>query len=227
MRDPEEGHDRADAKDRRERKRPRRIEILHQEGEPEWRHGGDDQANGSNATDEFTVSRPAEQMERQRALDDASESRSEAEDDRERDRAGHRRRTEQQADNAEALWQARKGYFFKPAAGHAAKAVYRGDKRTRGLWQHIVAGDYVAQEFAPPGERRIDAAEALAPLKADVRLYIYDGTVLLAAARLYQGQTTNFRTPGGGFAPVFFLQPSDLADGRECRSGGSALLSRT
>jgi hypothetical protein len=22
-------------------------------------------------------------------------------------------------------------------------------------------------------------------------------------ARLYQGQTTNFRTPGGGFAPVF------------------------
>jgi hypothetical protein len=23
------------------------------------------------------------------------------------------------------------------------------------------------------------------------------------AARLYQGQTTNFRTAGGGFAPVF------------------------
>lgn len=131
------------------------------------------------------------------------------------------------ADNAESLWQARKGYFFKPAAGHAAKAVYRGDKLTRGVWQHIVAGDYVAQEFAPPGERRIDAAEALAPLKADVRLYTYDGTVLLAAARLYQGQTTNFRTPGGGFAPVFFLQPSDLSDGRECRHDGSVLLSRT
>lgn len=25
----------------------------------------------------------------------------------------------------------------------------------------------------------------------------------LVAARLYQGQTTNFRTAGGGFAPVF------------------------
>jgi hypothetical protein len=24
----------------------------------------------------------------------------------------------------------------------------------------------------------------------------------LIAARLWQGQTTNFRTPGGGFAPV-------------------------
>jgi hypothetical protein len=23
------------------------------------------------------------------------------------------------------------------------------------------------------------------------------------AARLYEGQTTNFRTPGGGFAPIF------------------------
>lgn len=129
------------------------------------------------------------------------------------------------ADNAEALWQARKGWFFKPAAGHAGKAVYRGDKLTRGVWQAIVAGDYVAQEFAPPGERRIDAGDAPAPLKADVRLYTYDGTVLLAAARLYQGQTTNFRTPGGGFAPVFFLPPSGLAQHRGCR-GDPVLLSR-
>ena len=29
--------------------------------------------------------------------------------------------------------------------------------------------------------------------------------IVLAAARLYQGQTTNFRTPGGGFAPVFVI----------------------
>ena len=29
--------------------------------------------------------------------------------------------------------------------------------------------------------------------------------MLLAAARLYQGQTTNFRTPGGGFAPLLAL----------------------
>lgn len=41
--------------------------------------------------------------------------------------------------------------------------------------------------------------------KTDVRLYVYNGLVLLTAARLYQGQTTNFRTPGGGFAPVFAI----------------------
>jgi len=41
--------------------------------------------------------------------------------------------------------------------------------------------------------------------KTDIRLYTYDGQILLTAARLYQGQTTNFRTPGGGFAPVFVI----------------------
>ena len=41
--------------------------------------------------------------------------------------------------------------------------------------------------------------------KTDVRLYVYNGQVLLTAARLYQGETTNFRTPGGGFAPVFVI----------------------
>ncbi len=109
------------------------------------------------------------------------------------------------AGNASDLWNARKRYFFKPAAGHGAKAVYRGDKLTRGVWQQIAAGDYVAQQFAPPGERRIEAGAGRESLKADIRLFTYDGDVLLAAARLYQGQTTNFRTPGGGFAPVFFL----------------------
>ena len=39
-------------------------------------------------------------------------------------------------------------------------------------------------------------------LKFDVRCYVYDGHIQLVAARLYQGQTTNFRTPGGGFALV-------------------------
>jgi hypothetical protein len=109
------------------------------------------------------------------------------------------------ADNAAELWQARKGLFFKPATGHGAKAVYRGDKVTRGVWQEIVAADYVAQQRVAPGERMIELNGIRSPRKADVRLYTYDGEVLLTAARLYEGQTTNFRTPGGGFAPVFFV----------------------
>ena len=40
-------------------------------------------------------------------------------------------------------------------------------------------------------------------MKFDLRAYTYDGAVQWVAARLYRGQTTNFRTPGGGFAPVY------------------------
>jgi hypothetical protein len=108
-------------------------------------------------------------------------------------------------DNAEALWRERKVLFFKPASGHASKAVYRGDKLTKGVWASILEGAYIAQDFAPPGERTIEVDGERVQRKVDVRLYTYAGEPLLAAARLYQGQTTNFRTAGGGFAPVFFI----------------------
>ena len=106
------------------------------------------------------------------------------------------------SDNAEALWQGRRDWFFKPARGHASKAAYRGDKLTRRVWGEIMAGDYVAQAYAAPSLRHVRHDGVPAELKVDVRLYVYDGKVLLTAARLYRGQTTNMRTPGGGFAPV-------------------------
>jgi hypothetical protein len=62
----------------------------------------------------------------------------------------------------------------------------------------------VAQEYAPPGERLLRDAHAPVTLKVDLRNFVYAGRVQLIAARLYQGQTTNFRTPGGGFAPLFY-----------------------
>ena len=101
--------------------------------------------------------------------------------------------------NAGRLWTERRRLFFKPAAGHGSRAAYRGEKLTRRVWEEIVAGRYVAQALVPPSERRI-APEAA--LKVDVRNYVYDGRVQMLAARLYQGQTTNMRTAGGGFAPV-------------------------
>jgi uncharacterized circularly permuted ATP-grasp superfamily protein len=108
-------------------------------------------------------------------------------------------------ENADALWQSRKHLFFKPTGGHGSKAVYRGDKVTKSVWTEIARGGYVAQTFVPPSERMIRVDEEPQARKMDVRLYTYDGQVLLTSARLYQGQTTNFRTPGGGFAPVFVI----------------------
>ena len=61
--------------------------------------------------------------------------------------------------------------------------------------------------MAAPSERRIKIDGEVKSLKLDVRLYTYKGSALLTAARVYQGQTTNFRTPGGGFAPVFVVLP--------------------
>ena len=106
-------------------------------------------------------------------------------------------------ENAERLWRDRRRLFFKPFAGFGGRAAYRGDKLTQRVWQEILAGDYVAQALVMPGERTISSEAPAQVLKFDLRDYVYDGQVQSVAARLYQGQTTNFRTPGGGFAPVY------------------------
>lgn len=108
-------------------------------------------------------------------------------------------------ENAQELWSKRKNLFFKPAVGYGSKAVYRGDRMTKRVWNEIQRGQYVAQEYAAPSERVIDVDGAPAVRKTDIRLYVYDSTILLTAARLYQGQATNFRMPGSGFAPVFVI----------------------
>jgi hypothetical protein len=107
---------------------------------------------------------------------------------------------------ATEYWARRKELFFKPVAGFGSKATYRGDKLTRATFERILADRYVAQALAPTSCRRVlleDGGDA--ELRVDVRNYVAQGTVLLRAARLYRGQATNFRTDGGGFAPVLTL----------------------
>ncbi|MDX9706937.1 MAG: hypothetical protein RBT86_05085, partial [Azospira sp.] len=112
------------------------------------------------------------------------------------------------AADAEELWAGRKRWFFKPAAGYGSKAAYRGDKMTKRVFEEILQGDYIAQALVPPSERRLNVAGVPQQFKLDLRNYAYAGKVQLVVARLYQGQTTNFRTPGGGFAPVFEVSGS-------------------
>jgi len=106
------------------------------------------------------------------------------------------------AEDAERWWTERKQWFFKPVTGYGAKGAYRGDKITKRVFDEILAGDYVAQKLVQPGECSIMLNGEIAVLKFDVRCYVYDGKIQLVSARLYQGQTTNFRTPGGGFSMV-------------------------
>lgn len=112
-------------------------------------------------------------------------------------------------ERAADLWARRRQLFFKPATGYGAKAVYRGDKITKRVFDEVLAGDYVVQALVPPSQRTLQVVETPFELKIDLRNYAYAGHVQLIAARLWAGQTTNFRTPGGGFSPVLVVPCSE------------------
>ncbi len=103
----------------------------------------------------------------------------------------------------DALWSQRKQLFFKPEQGYGSKAAYRGDKLTKGVFEKLLGERYVAQRIVPPSARHLRVGDETRALKLDVRNFVYAGEVQLLCARLYEGQTTNFRTQGGGFAPVY------------------------
>lgn len=108
--------------------------------------------------------------------------------------------TLQETDN-ETLWEKRKKLFFKPLGGFGSKGAYHGKGITKKTWETIKNAPYIAQEFAPAGKRSLENQD----FKYDLRVYTYQGDILLITARLYQGQTTNFRTEGGGFSAVLVL----------------------
>ena len=110
-----------------------------------------------------------------------------------------------QSEDADFWWENRRQWFFKPLQGYGSKGAYRGDKITKRVFGDILQGGYIAQRLAPPGERAVALGDAVQTLKFDVRCYVYRGQIQHVVARLYQGQTTNFRTPGGGFALVRLL----------------------
>jgi hypothetical protein len=124
-------------------------------------------------------------------------------------KAGVPRTEEVTPENAGSFWTTRKQWFFKPEAGFGSKATYRGDKVTKRVFEEIAQGGFIAQAVVPPSERtlRVDGVEQR--LKLDLRNFVYRDRVQLVSARLYQGQTTNFRTRGGGFAAVFAVACRD------------------
>ena len=106
-------------------------------------------------------------------------------------------------DNAAQLWTNRKQLFFKPATGYGSRGAYRGAKVTKRVWEDIIRADYVAQAMIPPSKRQLIINGEKQSLKLDIRCVAYDGKIQQLSARLYEGQTTNLRTEGGGLATVF------------------------
>lgn len=107
-------------------------------------------------------------------------------------------------EDKEKLWANRKKYFFKPKNSYGGKGAYKGESITHKTFDQIIAaGDYIAQEFAPPSTTKItDQVSHTTDAKYDLRFFVYNGDIHFATVRTYIGQTTNFRTLGGGFAAL-------------------------
>lgn len=108
------------------------------------------------------------------------------------------------AEQKEEIWANRKKYFFKPKNSYGGKGAYKGESITHKVFDQIIEnGDYTAQEFAPPSTTQIsDQVSHSVDAKVDFRFFVYNGEIQHATARAYIGQTTNFRTLGGGFAAL-------------------------
>jgi len=110
--------------------------------------------------------------------------------------------------DAEASWRERASWVFKPAAAFGSRAVYRGDKISRKKFAEIACEPgYVAQRHAPPGLAHVETSDGPREMKFDVRAYAYRDRVLLLGARVYEGQVTNLRSPGGGFSAICVVRP--------------------
>ncbi len=103
----------------------------------------------------------------------------------------------------ERAWTERNRLVFKPCAAYGSKSVYRGDKISRRKLEEIASTPgFLAQRRVEPGEVEVETLEGRRKMKFDVRAYAYRDQVLLLGARVYQGQVTNLRSPGGGFSAI-------------------------
>jgi hypothetical protein len=97
------------------------------------------------------------------------------------------------------LWDERKDLIFKPVNKFGGRGVLMGKSISRKRFAELETGSTLVQQLVPPSQVTSQDGESF---KVDLRLFVYRDHLLGVGARLYQGQLTNLRTPGGGFAPV-------------------------
>ena len=120
----------------------------------------------------------------------------------------------------ERAWSERRDWVFKPCAAYGSKAVYRGDKISRRKLAEVAAEPgYLAQRRVEPGAIAVETLDGPREMKFDVRAYAYRDEILLLGARVYHGQVTNLRSPGGGFSAICVAH-ARLARGAPQRTGG-------
>ncbi|MGE3682903.1 MAG: hypothetical protein AB7G93_14355 [Bdellovibrionales bacterium] len=108
-------------------------------------------------------------------------------------------------ESEDEIWSQRKSLFFKPKRSHGGKSVYRGESVSRRVFERLMKEDILIQKYQPAQKIPIeDPRSVLSNWKFDLRFYVYADRVQLVAARIYQGQVTNFSSAMGGFTLVRF-----------------------
>jgi len=109
--------------------------------------------------------------------------------------------------SAERAWNERKRLFFKPLHSFGSKQAYKGASISRNIFESAVKSrDFLAQTYIPAPEKSFTLPDGSSlNMKYDLRCYAYQGRLQFAVARLYQGQVTNLRVLGGGFAPLIIF----------------------
>ena len=100
--------------------------------------------------------------------------------------------------NKEEIWSQRKNLFFKPKNSFGSKMSYKGASISKKVFEDLLSVEALAQELITPSEIQTSQQS----YKFDLRCYAYQNQFQGCMARLYQGQVTNLRTEGGGFATV-------------------------
>lgn len=100
------------------------------------------------------------------------------------------------------IWSNRKNLFFKPKNAYGGKQTYKGASVSRKIFDEVSNSQFIAQQISPAPEIEVEFKGAKTKMKYDLRCYAYQDQLQLITARLYQGQTTNLRTEGGGFACI-------------------------
>ncbi|MBX2988418.1 MAG: hypothetical protein KF802_11035 [Bdellovibrionaceae bacterium] len=107
-------------------------------------------------------------------------------------------------ENADDIWSRRKHLFFKPKREFGSKKAFRGASVSRKVFDGLLDGDMLAQEFVPAPEAGFETPEGPQTFKYDLRCHFFGDRLEGIVARLYQGQVTNLKTKYGGFTPVVF-----------------------
>ena len=107
-------------------------------------------------------------------------------------------------ENKAQVWADRKHLFFKPKRAFGSKSAFKGASISHKAFEDLIQHESLAQEFVQAPELEFVTPTGPQKFKYDLRCYAYGDQYQGCVGRIYQGQVTNLRTEGGGFAPVLF-----------------------